>query len=161
MRATSVEEGRSAVRIVEHVRIERPAEEVWAVVADLETHLAWRPALVEFRQVSDGPLGVGSRIREVLRWRKRELVLDDVVTSFDPPHRFGIRGGWKAADFELDLILEPAGNATLVTFDWPLYPKSALLRIVAPLLKRPMRRATAEEASLLKAYVEGKTSTAG
>lgn len=149
------------MRIVEHVRIERPAEQVWAVVANLETHLAWRPALVEFRQVSDGPLEVGSRIREVLRWRGREIVLVDVVTAFDPPRHFGIRGGWKAADFELDLLLEPTGEETLVTFDWPLYPKSWLLRLVAPLLGRPMRRATAEEASLLKAYVEGERDRAG
>ena len=151
------------MRIVEHVRIERPAEEVWAVVADLETHLAWRPALIEFRQVSEGPLGVGSRIREVLRWRGRELVLDDAVTAFDPLRHFGIRGSWKAADFELDLTLESTSDgATIVTFDWPLYPKSLVMKMVTPVLGGAMRKATAEEAALLKAYVEGRTtSTAG
>jgi len=143
------------MRIVEQVRIDRPADDVWAVIADLDSHLAWRPALVEFRQVSEGPLGVGTRIREVLRWRGRELVLDDVVTAFDPPRHFGIRGGWKAADFELDLTLEPTHDgATLVTFDWPLHPKSLLLRIASPFLKVPMRRATQEEAELLRSHVE-------
>ena len=146
------------MRIVERTRIERPVEDVWAVVSDLDTHLAWRPALVEFRHVSEGPLQVGSRIREVLRWRGRELVLDDVVTALDPPRHFGIRGGWKAADFELDLRLEEDGEGTVVTFDWPLYPKSGLLRVAAPLLGRAMRRATAEEVALLKEYVEMRTS---
>jgi uncharacterized protein YndB with AHSA1/START domain len=144
------------MRIVERVRIDRPIEDVWGVIVDLDTHFEWRPALVEFRQVSEGPLRVGARIREVLRWRGRELVLDDVVTALDPPRRFGIRGGWKAADFELELALETVdGSATLVTFDWPLYPKSLLMRVAAPLLGRSMRQATAEEAALLKAYVEG------
>lgn len=143
------------MRVVEKVRINRPAEDVWAVIADLGSHPEWRPALVEFRQVSEGPLGVGSRIREVLHRRGRKLVLDDVVTGFDPPRHLGIRGGWKAADFELDLTLEPAGDgATLVTFDWPLYPKSLLLRIASPFMKGAMRRATVEEAELLKARVE-------
>ena len=143
------------MRITERIRIDRPAEDVWSVIADLDSHPAWRPALVEFRQVSDGPLGVGSRIREVLQWRGREIVLDDVVTAFDPPRRLGIRGGWKAADFELELTLEPTGDgATLVTFDWPFYPKSLLLRIASPFLKGAMRRATAEEARLLEACVE-------
>jgi len=147
------------MRIVEQTRIERPVEDVWAVVSDLDTHLGWRPALVEFRQVSEGPLQVGSRIREVLRWRGRELVLDDVVTVLDPPRQFGIRGGWKAADFELDLRLDPDGEGTVVTFDWPLTPKSLLMRAAAPLLKGAMQRATAEEAALLKEYVETRTSS--
>ena len=142
------------MRVLETVRIERSAEEVWSVIADLDTHTTWRPSVREFRQVSGGPLGVGSRIREVLDLRGREIVIDDVVTAFDPPRRFGIRGGWKAADFEVDFRLEPDGDGTNATMDWPLYPKSFLLKIAAPLMGRAMRRATKEELELLKAYVE-------
>jgi len=136
------------------VRIDRPPADVWAVISDLSTHTGWRPALEEFRQLSEGPLDVGSRIREVLRWRSRRIEIEDVVTALDPPHRFSIRGSWKAADFELTLALEPVEEGTAVTFDWPLYPRSLLLRVAAPFLGRAMRRATLEEARLLKAYVE-------
>jgi carbon monoxide dehydrogenase subunit G len=143
------------MRIVESIRIERAPEEVWAVVADLDSHPEWRPALVEFRQVSEGPLAVGARIREVLSWRGRELVLDDVVTAFEPLSHFGITGGWKAADFDLDLRLTGNGDgSTTVTFDWPLRPKSLLMKVATPFLKRAMQRATAEEARLLKERVE-------
>lgn len=145
------------MRIVETIRIERSAAEVWDVVSDLGTHVEWRPALVEFRQVSEGPLAVGSRIREVLSWRGRELVLDDVVTALVPRRHLGITGGWKAADFDLDIRLEPADDgATRVTFDWPLRPKSLLMRLATPFLGAAMRRATAEEARLLKEYVEAR-----
>lgn len=142
------------MRVVETVRIERSAEEVWAVVSDLDTHPKWRPAVREFRQVSEGSLGVGSRIREVLDWRGREIVIDDVVTAFEPPNRLGIHGSWKAADFEVDFRLEPAGDGTNVTMDWPLYPKSFLLKIAAPFMSGAMRRATKEELELLKTYLE-------
>jgi len=142
------------MRVVETVRIDRPAEDVWSVIADLDSHTKWRPSVREFRQVSDDPLGVGSRIREVLDWRGREIVIDDVVTAFEPPHRFGIRGGWKAADFEVDFRLEPDGDGTNATMDWPLYPKSLLMKVAAPFMGGAMRRATKEELELLKAYVE-------
>ena len=142
------------MRVVETVKIERSAEDVWSVVADLDTHSTWRPSVREFRRLSDGPLGVGSRIREVLDWRGREIVIDDVVTAFEPQRRLGIRGGWKAADFEVDFRLEPAGEGTTVTMDWPLYPKSFLLKVAAPFMGGAMRRATKEELELLKAYVE-------
>lgn len=143
------------MRIIEQIRIARSPEAVWEVVSDLSTHVDWRPSLIEFRQVSEKPLAVGSRIREVLSWRGRELVLDDVVTALEPGRHFGITGGWKAAEFDLDLRLEPVGDGeTDVTFDWPLRPKSALLKVATPFLKRAMQRATAEEAQLLKEYVE-------
>lgn len=142
------------MRVTEKIRIARPPGDVWAVVSDLDTHKEWRPAIVELTQVSDGPLTVGSRLREVLSWRGRELVLDDVVTALEPPRRLGIHGGWKAADFDLDLLLEPDGDGTLVTMDWPLHPKSLLLKVAAPFLGGTMRKATREELELLKAYVE-------
>jgi hypothetical protein len=130
---------------------------VWAIVVDLESHPRWRPALREFRQVSEGPLGVGSRIREVLAWRGRELVLADEVTALDPERRFGIRGGWRAATFELDILLEPRGQATVVIFDWTLQPRSLLMRVAAPFLKGTFDRSTAEELEGLSRYVEAHT----
>lgn len=144
----------TAVRVTESIHVSSPPEDVWAVVSDLDTHTRWRPALVEFRQVSDGPLAVGSRIREVLRWRGRRIDLEDVVTAFEPGRRFALRGGWKAAEFELDLRLDPEAGGTRVTMDWPLRPKSLLLRLAAPFIGGAMRRATREELELLKALVE-------
>ena len=139
IRAFGAEETR--MRITHRVRIARPPEAVWAIVSDLETHTRWRPALDEFRQVSEGPLGVGSRIREVLDWRGRKIEIDDVVTGFEPPYRFAIHGSWDAAEFDLDLLLEPIGDgATEVTFDWPLYPKSLLMKLATPFLRGTMER---------------------
>ena len=144
------------MRITESIRVARPPEDVWAVVSDLDTHTAWRPALVEFRQVSEGPLRVGSRIREVLRFGRRRIEAEDVVTALEPPARLVLRGGWSAADFELELRLEPDEDGTRVTMDWPLHPRSFLLRVATPFLRGAMRRATEEELAELKAYVEAK-----
>ena len=133
---------------------------MWEVVTDLESHPRWRPSVREFRQVSDGPLEVGSRIREVLEWWGREITLADEVTALDAQRRLGIRGGWKAADFDLELLLEPSGTGTVVTFDWTLRPKSLLMRAAAPWLKRSFERATAEEADGLRRHVEGRADAA-
>ena len=143
------------MRIIHSVRIARPVDAVWAIVADPDTHTRWRSALKEFRQVSDGPLAVGSRIREVLEWRGRTIEIDDVVTGFEPPYRFAVHGEWKAAEFDLDLLLLPLGDdATEVTFDWPLRPKTLPMKIAAPFLRRTMERATAEEAESLRRLAE-------
>jgi hypothetical protein len=145
---------RSSMRVVESIVVESSPDAVWAVISDLDTHTTWRPALKEFRKVSDGPVAVGTQIREVLEWRGREIVIDDVVTAFERSRRLGIRGGWKAADFELNLVLEPVADGTKVTMDWPLHPKSFLLKLATPFLGGPMRKATREELELLKEFVE-------
>jgi uncharacterized protein YndB with AHSA1/START domain len=143
------------VRIIHSVRIARPVDAVWAIVADPDTHPRWRPTLKEFRQVSDGPLAVGSKIREVLEWRGRTIEIDDVVTGFEPPHRFAVHGVWKAAEFDLDLLLLPLGDDdTEVTFDWPLRPKTLRMKIAAPFLRRTRQRSTAEEAECLRRLAE-------
>lgn len=148
------------MRVVESVTIERGPQEVWAVVSDPSTHVRWRPALREFTPVPDGPLAVGSHVREVLAWRGREIVIDDVVTALDAPRRLAMRGGWKAADFEVDLTLEPVGGATQVTMDWPFYPKSFLVKLATPSMGSAMRKSTREELELLKAYVESEGAQA-
>ena len=83
------------MRITESELVEAPASDVWAVVTDLGSHPRWRPALREFRQVSEGPSG-GTRIHEVIAWRGREIVLADEVTALEPERRLAVRGGWKA-----------------------------------------------------------------
>ena len=142
------------MKINERIHIDRPPADVWAVVSDPSTHTAWRPALVELGQVSEGPLQVGSRLREKIRWRGREIEIDDVVTALDPPRRLGVRGGWKPADFELDFLLAPENGGTLVSFDWSFLPKTFLMRLATPLLGRTLRGATRDELVGLKAYVE-------
>ncbi|MDQ3380142.1 MAG: SRPBCC family protein [Actinomycetota bacterium] len=70
--------------------------------------------------------------------------------------RLGMRGGWKAADFELDLLLEPRDGGTLASFDWSFRPKTLLMRLATPLLGRTLRGATKDELAGLKSYVESK-----
>ena len=144
------------MRITESIRIDRSPEDVWAVVSDVDTHTAWRPALVEFRQLSEGPVQVGTRIREVLRVAKREIEIEDVVTAHEPPRLLALHGAWEAAEFDVEFRLEPEDGGTRVTMDWPFYPKSLLTRVVTPFLKGTMSKATQEELAHLKAYVEAR-----
>lgn len=146
-----------AFRVVETVEIRATPEAVWDVISDLSTHPDWRPAVVELVQLTPGPLAVGAELREVLRWRGRTFELTDEVTRIEPPRRLTIAGGWKAASFELDLSLEPSPEGTTVTFDWPLVPRTRTMRLLAPLLKGAMQRATREEAELLKQLVESRS----
>lgn len=88
-------------------------------------------------------------------------MLADEVSAFELERRLGIRGGWRAATFALDILLEPRGQATGVTFDWTLQPKSLLMRLAAPFLRGTFERSTEEELEGLKRYVEAPTGVRG
>jgi hypothetical protein len=83
------------------------------------------------------------------------------VSALDLQRRLGIRGGWRAATFALDILLEPRGQATTVIFDWTLQPKSLLMRLAAPFLRRTFERSTEDELEGLKRYVEARRGVRG
>jgi hypothetical protein len=60
-----------------------------------------------------------------------------------------------AATFALDMLLEPRGQATAVTFDWTQQPKSLVMRLAAPFLRGTFERST-EELEGLKRRVEAR-----
>jgi hypothetical protein len=48
--------------------IDRPVDEVWEFVHDIANDRLWQTTLIESEQLTDGPMGVGTRVREVRRF---------------------------------------------------------------------------------------------
>ena len=71
--------------------IERPPEKVWqfVVVDHLRNHPRWDPKM-SLEQVTDGPIGPGTRItrRHTRAGAPIEGTME--VLEFDPPHAFGV-----------------------------------------------------------------------
>ena len=71
--------------------INRPVEEVFAFVTDFEKTPQWRPAVLELKVTSEGPVGVGTTYREMSRFmgRRRETAAE--VTEFEPNEKFAVK----------------------------------------------------------------------
>ena len=69
-------------------RIDRPPEEVFAFFVDFDRASEWAPEITRVEMLTDGPLRVDARYRE-MRWTsKGEARIDMEVTAFDPPGRY-------------------------------------------------------------------------
>ena len=134
------------------VTIRRPKEEVFNFLADLENIPRWNWAIQETRKVSDVPLGVGTRYHQVrtVPGRSEE---DLEVTTFQPPHRIGIRGRLGPFDAELDYRLEEGTDETVVVNAVELHAEGAL-RLLAPLGGTKMKASVAENLGTLKRVLE-------
>jgi carbon monoxide dehydrogenase subunit G len=101
-------------QISSSIVINRPIEDVFAVLTNVENTGKWFPGDVKEWWTSPPPHGVGSTRRARVKMGLMTTENDAVATVFDPPHRAGIKGTSKNAPFEAMLTFEPAEGGTRV-----------------------------------------------
>jgi uncharacterized protein YndB with AHSA1/START domain len=94
--------------------IERPIEDVFAVLTNVENTGTWFPADVQEWWTSPPPHGVGSTRRARVKMGLIATQNDAVVTVYEPPHRAGMKGTSRNAPFEVMLAFEPVAGGTKV-----------------------------------------------
>jgi uncharacterized protein YndB with AHSA1/START domain len=135
------------------VTIERPTEEVFATLTNVENTGRWFPADVEERWTSPPPHGLGSTRRAVIRSMGRVTETDAVATEYDPPHRAVMEVTVPNAIVRVALDFEPAGNGTRVAVTTS-FEFQRLMRLVGPPFAWWYRRAWAKGLGNLKRMME-------
>lgn len=70
-------------RIESRILIDRPVEEVFAYMTDLDTWLGWQSGVLEVKNGPEGPLEVGSTFTIVIKVMGRESEVNYKVTEFE------------------------------------------------------------------------------
>jgi uncharacterized protein YndB with AHSA1/START domain len=100
---------------MEHtVLIERPPAEVFGYLTDVERLPEWQSSAVEVR--ADGPLQVGTRIKETRTFLGRHAESTLEVTEYEPERKFSLRVVSGPLPFEVRHTLSPADGGTRL--DW-------------------------------------------
>ena len=140
------------------VMIERPREEVFGFLADLENVPSWDPAIEATWKTSPSSVGVGTTYRQIRSAPKRsEEVLE--VTTYDPPHRLIIDGEIGPFRARIGYALEVAAEATRLTNWVELEPPSIISRVVVPLAASQIKAALASNLERLKRILEDTRQT--
>jgi carbon monoxide dehydrogenase subunit G len=96
------------------ITINRPIEDVFAVLTNVENTEKWFPSDVKEWWTSPPPHGVGSTRRARVKMGLMTTENDAVATVYEPPHRAGMKGTSKNAPFEAMLTFEPVEGGTQV-----------------------------------------------
>jgi uncharacterized protein YndB with AHSA1/START domain len=101
-------------RISDSITINRPIEEVFGVLTNVENTGKWFPADVTEWWTSEPPHGVGSTRHARIRigWFSSEN--DAVATVYEPPRRAVMKGTSPNAPFVATLTFEPVAGGTHV-----------------------------------------------
>ena len=126
-------------RFENSVVINRPVEEVFAFMSDVEKAAQYESGVEERVLTSEGPLGVGSAGRDISRFlgRRRESTWE--VTEFEPNKRVAIKSTSGPIEYQGSYAWESVGDATKVSvaFETQL---GGFFRLAEPLVVRMARR---------------------
>lgn len=140
-------------RIRNSIAIDRPIEDVFAILTDVEKTGIWFPGDVKEHWTSPPPYGVGSTRHAVVTMFGRRTENDAVATEYEPPHRAVMAGTSPNAPFVTALDFRQAGSGTRVDVTTDFNFRGAQ-RIIGPILTRLMARQWDQGLATLKRMME-------
>lgn len=142
------------IRVELALEIERPPEDVFEYLADVDRVPEWQASAV--RTHADGPMGVGARIHETRRLLGREAHTELEVSAFDPPRRLTLRTISGPIKVDVDHRLENHRDGTLLHVVAEADP-GLMLRLAKPVLERQAEREVRGDFERLKELLESRS----
>lgn len=138
------------------IKIDRPPEEVAAVLLDAEKAVLWTTDLEKFEVLARPPGLVGSRARLHYKQGDRRYVMEDELLQVEPNRRYLSRVTGDVIEAEVETVLKPIGGSTQVDVRWSGSGKPLLLRLLLPFMRRSIARQTRKDLIKLKSVVESQ-----
>jgi uncharacterized protein YndB with AHSA1/START domain len=133
--------------------IERPVSEVFGYATDPDRLASWQTNTVSSEKLDEGPMRVGTRLREVHRapgGKELESVVE--VSEYERDRSFALRVV-EGVPVHAQMTFEPAGDGTLMRFRGH-GELSGAMRLAQPLLRRTLQRQFAGQCETLKRVLE-------
>jgi len=99
------------MRFEADIRMKATPEAIWDAVADPETWPSWTKAVWRVKKLSEGPVGVGSRLRITI-WCIIPVRLHMTITEFVPGQLVAMEGKALIAKMSRYYMLQPQDGRT-------------------------------------------------
>ena len=142
------------MRIEESIEINRPVEDVFAYVSDVNHLPQWAGTTIEVKDAPEGPLHDGATFTDVgkfLGWRI-ETPLEPTVEA---PHRLMYRSTGGLVPHDWTYTFEPLGHGTRMTLAVEGEP-GGFFRLAGPFFERAFKRQLTTDIQRLKDLLEAK-----
>ena len=134
--------------------INRPIDEVFEFVSNPENVRLWQPGVLESRQTSEGPMGVGATYLEVRESLGRRIESTSEVTHYERNAKLGSSTS-EPVPFEAEYTFEAAPDGTKITLAARM-ESGGFLKLAKPLLMWLFRRDMQSAFSTLKDILEAQ-----
>lgn len=140
-------------RVEVSTTINRPVEDVWRVISNVEDNPKWSSAALEAKKTSPGPMGVGTTARFVGKFLGRRIETESVITEFEANRRFSFES--KSGPFPIhnSTTVEQVGAATRVNVTFDIEP-GGFFKLAEPLAVSMAKRQLQGDLDNLKDLME-------
>jgi len=137
------------LKIETSIVINRPVEEVFAVLSNVENNSKWSSAFLEAKQTSAGPIGVGTTWRVVQKALGQRIEGEVEVTEYEPNQKWAQKS--KSGPFPVEVwqTYEPVAGGTRVSIVLEAEP-GGFFKLAEPLLKAMLKRNIENDLANLK-----------
>jgi uncharacterized membrane protein len=144
--------------ITESIEIDKRPEDVFAYLDDVERHGEWQSQIVGVQRQDDGPLRVGSRVKETRRVPGGDRSMTYEVTEHDAPRS----SSFKVLDGPIRAVgtisIEPIGDGSrsrlTISIDFEGHGLGG--RMLLPIAKGQARKQIPQDQAKLKELLESQ-----
>ena len=141
-----------ATLIENSIEIARTPEDVFDYLSDMGNEVHWNPDCVLIEQLTDGPVGVGTRFRA--KWKQGPVIFPE-VTAYERPRTWTYSNGGSIGCV-LTITLEPSGNGGTRLTASGLWSANGLARLFFPVFIRTMRKAEVQVVANARRALEAR-----
>ena len=134
------------------IHLNRPVEQVFAYLIDPNNLRAWQSNLIENEQLTDKPLRVGSRFREVRQMGRRASEYQAEITDFEPNRRFATKT-LSEPQASVSYTFEQENSGTRLSYKFTLQT-SGMMRLLEPLIASSIKKDSISDFERLKRVLE-------
>lgn len=109
-------------KVESSIVINRPVANVFAYFNDPQKGPQWQGGLVETKQLTPGPVGVGTKFQDTRNFLGQKLVTTYEITQFEPNKKVAFKSSGGPVAYVGTFAFEAAGSGTKVTVNFDLQP---------------------------------------
>ncbi len=136
-------------------RIARPPREVFEVLSNPALATEFVDNIKESKQLTDGPIAVGTRFRETRVVNGKEATADLVVSDYEPDTHIGISTEAEGIKVVYHYRLSPEDAGTRLTWTCEL-EASGLRKMMLPMVAAILKKEDGNHLQQLKSYLEAR-----
>jgi uncharacterized membrane protein len=143
------------INVEKSIIIQRPVEEVFNYVSNLTHSAEWQSGLTEVRQITEQPLGVGTRYALVRTFMGRKMEANNEITELNPGVKVAFKTISGPIPLEASYQFEPAEMGTKLTLKIEMQPKG-FVSLAEPLISASLQRDVQASLNVLKNMLESQ-----
>jgi carbon monoxide dehydrogenase subunit G len=137
------------------VEIPRAPAEVFPWLLEEDKVPRWTGHLERYERLGDGPIGPGSRVRQVLEVSGRTIDVELEVTGYEPPSGAQTRFSTNGIEVVNSYALEAAGAGTRLTQSVEAKPSGLTARMLVPIVQPRLEQKLTEDLDRLREELGG------